>query len=520
MKSAKVQLTRAGKLSFVRMSALCMLIVVATGAIYLVSTKEKSRPATHGGLNPLQPSALLTTVGHQNESAKARPAVSKLSLVSCAACHGTRSSRDNQDDQNNWKSAYQIWARRDPHSSAYVSLWNERSKQIVAALATIRSKNPAAVRSPISDQHAYQKILNERCVSCHSTASVVMPSLPGKEQNPLDAGLLLSGGVSCLSCHSNNNGDSIRQQAWVSAHTLEGWSTKNTVEKAAMGLQDLSLHSARVQTCLKCHLGAPGQEVNHDLIAAGHPRLVFEYSSHLARLPKHWQENTLPDFHKDCWSIGQIEAAMSSLKQLSRRSQAAVSRFDSSDGHLEVHPLSSWPEFSEYNCHNCHHDLQTSWYQKNNDAFFAQPAWGTWAFPRHLKFEALAADLATVREEMENPVPDAKNILLATKNLESLIASNIQQISRNGLIYSYLRKEPRLNWDELFSWYLAAACVARDMASAQEAKHDLAVVALIDLKVVLDRPFQANASRDSAQFTASEIYEKISRVRTLVLPDE
>jgi len=494
--------------------------VAAVGCIYALSINGKSRPATPNASNLAKQGTLLTTVGNQGESTQALPAASKISLVSCAACHGTRKSLDDQGGEKNWQSAYQIWARQDPHSSAYVSLWNDRSQQIVAALATKRGENSAAVRLPISDRRAYQKVLNDQCVSCHSTASTVTPLESGKEQNPLDAGLSLSGGVSCLSCHSNSGADSTRPQSWINAHTLEGWSTKNVSEKSAMGLQDLSRHNVRVQTCVQCHLGSPGREVNHDLIAAGHPRLVFEYSSHLARLPKHWQEDMHPDFHKDCWTIGQVETATSSLKLLSRRSQAAVRSFDSTDN-MNAHLLSSWPEFSEYNCHNCHHDLQTDWYQKTNDAVFANPAWGTWAFPRHLEFDALATDLAIARKEMENAVPNAKNVLLAAQRLESLIASNTQQISGNKLIYSYLRNEPRLNWDELFSWYLAANSVARDLPSDQHAKFDLAVAALIDLKGVLDRPFQpSDTNQDSDPLTAAEIYKKVSRIRSVVLPAE
>ena len=47
-----------------------------------------------------------------------------------------------------------------------------------------------------------------------------------------------------------------------------------------LGLVDSKNLSIRSEKCLTCHLGAPGLQVDHELIAAGHPDLRFELDSY------------------------------------------------------------------------------------------------------------------------------------------------------------------------------------------------------------------------------------------------
>ena len=521
MRPARFQTIGTDKVSFVRLLALAVVLSVTAVAIYVSNTYVNESPiAEKKTASQLRSSNWMTTVSAEgkSDSGKQSPALSKLSLVSCAACHGAHSSLESSGAENDWQSAYQIWARQDPHANAYVSLWNKQSKKIVAALAKRSGGSPSAKRSALTDHRVHQAIINEQCVSCHSTVPVSMSSQSEGGHDSRGGGLLLSGGVSCLSCHSREDLDEPTDQSWIVAHTLEEWSAKDAQQKLALGLQDLSQQRVRAQTCLKCHVGSPGREVNHDLIAAGHPRLVFEYSSHLSRLPAHWQEKADPEFNRNCWSVGQTEAAISSLKQLSNRSRSAV-RAGESDGSQSTAHASSWPELSEYNCHNCHHDLQNNWYQENDNSVLGQTVWGTWAFPRHAESTQLAMDLAVVRKEMESPIPDAKKVLQVLQEIEPAVVSNFELNLGTKHIYSYLRNEPRLNSDELFAWYLAADCVVRDFPLEQQAKRNLAVAALIDLKEVLDRPFQSSSSNQNlAPITATAILEKVSRVRDLVLP--
>jgi hypothetical protein len=104
----------------------------------------------------------------------------------------------------------------------------------------------------------------------------------------------------------------------------------------------------RAKKCLTCHLGSGEQIVDHELIAAGHPDLVFELDTFSAALPMHWREpkpqagNSLPRVRD--WAVGQAVALAEGMRLLAARASAA------------------WPEFAELECYQCHHDLRAdSW---------------------------------------------------------------------------------------------------------------------------------------------------------------
>ncbi len=106
--------------------------------------------------------------------------------------------------------------------------------------------------------------------------------------------------------------------------------------------------AARARMCLECHLGKGNKIVDHELIAAGHPDLVFELDTFSAALPMHWREtrpqagNTLPRVRE--WAVGQAVALGEGMRLLAGRSPAA------------------WPEFADLECYQCHHDLRAeSW---------------------------------------------------------------------------------------------------------------------------------------------------------------
>src|SRR5262249_7062057 len=94
-----------------------------------------------------------------------------------------------------------------------------------------------------------------------------------------------------------------------------------------------------------------GREVNHDLISAGHPRLMFEASSYLANLPRHWKPK--PRDEVQLWAVGQTVCAETAIESL-RRGDA-------------------WPEVAQYDCTGCHHELSEGWRRRGG-----RWAWGTW----------------------------------------------------------------------------------------------------------------------------------------------
>ena len=85
---------------------------------------------------------------------------------------------------------------------------------------------------------------------------------------------------------------------------------------------------ARGQPCTECHVGLGPSDVNHDLIAAGHPRLNFEYGNQLAKLPKHWRVDDdkarHPDYEAKVWALGQLLTAKASLDLLESRAARSL----------------------------------------------------------------------------------------------------------------------------------------------------------------------------------------------------
>jgi len=93
--------------------------------------------------------------------------------------------------------------------------------------------------------------------------------------------------VSCEACHGNAG-------QWLQPHT--SWKGDRTESYKQTGLKPLYDLGERALACAGCHMGAPAdgdhpvRDMNHDMIAAGHPRLNFDFAEYQRRLPKHWQE--------------------------------------------------------------------------------------------------------------------------------------------------------------------------------------------------------------------------------------
>ena len=56
--------------------------------------------------------------------------------------------------------------------------------------------------------------------------------------------------------------------------------------RATAGMRDLRSLYVRANTCVACH-----QNVDNDLLKAGHPALVFELDSQSINQPKHWRDD-------------------------------------------------------------------------------------------------------------------------------------------------------------------------------------------------------------------------------------
>jgi cytochrome c553 len=169
------------------------------------------------------------------------------------------------------------------------------------------------------------------CLKCHATPAV----------KPEEA---VSEGVGCAACHGPG-------EKWVPVHTLPRWKTLSNREKwEGYGFVPTKNLVARVLNCAGCHVGDADREVNHDLIAAGHPRLAFEYTRfHFdPQYRRHWHEHApQPDFEIRAWVVGQAATLRAATNLLRARAERAA--VDDPNAH--------WPEFAGLSCHACHRSL-------------------------------------------------------------------------------------------------------------------------------------------------------------------
>lgn len=315
-----------------------------------------------------------------------QPAHALTGVTSCAAyaCHGGNGPLG--DD----RSAYTIWMASDLHSKAGAVLREPDAHDMAARLAGKSGGKPIA---PEADP---------RCLACHVSPAV---------EPPAQSHASIRDGVSCESCHGPA-GD------WLDAHTLPSWKQLSDDEKRQRGMSFMKNPVDRARTCVPCHIGGPGRDVDHDLIAAGHPRLNFEYMSYLEAMPRHWTESSRETATADAdvraWAYGQAITAQASLALLADRAREAAN-------HDPKQPRTrTWPEFAEYDCDSCHHDLsEPSWASRrglsgmpprllawNDGALSLASALAEQGGTNKLQNDGSA--LAELRKLMTNPEPDPR----------------------------------------------------------------------------------------------------------------
>jgi hypothetical protein len=295
---------------------------------------------------------------------------------------------------------YTKWLDQDPHTRAYAVLFEDRSRQIAERLGM--NDHPSEA---------------ETCLVCHTNPlAAKIPATPDRE-------LVLQErqfGVGCEACHGP-------AAKWLTAHTDRSW-RDFTPQKKAMdfGMVPVSDIAARARNCAGCHVGsAPSKDigardVNHDLIAGGHPRLTFALTSYLANLPPHWKVRTPPVTGPvQVWAVGQITVAEAALDLLAHRATSLTA---------------PWPEFAEHDCFACHHGLHGGdWRQRREHYGSRRPGslpWNDWytSMPRLLAAQhgdfGLWLDLGLLEHHLAKPAAPGPQIAAqardAAKNLERL----------------------------------------------------------------------------------------------------
>ncbi len=227
-----------------------------------------------------------------------------------AACHGAvrpvPGSRILQTE-------YSTWIAQDRHARATEVLSNAVSTRMAQTLGLGQASSAP------------------KCLACHS-----IDAPEGRQ-----ARTFAQEGVSCEACHGPASG-------WLGPHTTRGWTHEQSVQAGMYDTKDLV---KRTERCLTCHLGTEDKAVDHEMIAAGHPDLVFDLEAFSAAMPRHWRPTTEGDPFAivRSFGVGQLVHLRSSLDRLARRVKSPV-----------------WPEYGELDCFSCHHGLtrpEDSWRQ-------------------------------------------------------------------------------------------------------------------------------------------------------------
>ncbi len=381
-----------------------------------------------------------------------------LGSLSCASasCHG------NPRRESVLGSAAHFFLDRDTHQLAGEVLRGQRSREMAARLNLPRP--------------AWK---TRECLACHAPAAM---DVADRKDFPVK----LAEGVGCESCHGP-------AREWLGPHHTREWKQSavwSGDQKARAGFHDTKDLPTRVGVCADCHVGNASQYVSHDFIAAGHPRLAFEYSAFQSQMPVHWRRaddrkrspvaNSEPSSDRSTyeaknWLIGQLVTADHELDILS--AAAGNSK-------------SVWPELAQYDCFGCHHDLSAPSWRQARTAWKLGPGelpWGTWSFgllaetERHLPAVAsrqIASDQAALRTAMRTASPDKARALALIAEMRPKLADTSRQLSQSSftaaditsLRDALLADHATLTmqgWDRAAQLYLAAVALDKGAADAR-----------------------------------------------------
>lgn len=362
-----------------------------------------------------------------------------LGVSACFRCHNERPGDPGEAPakapidfpRDGWirDDEYLIFSRHDKHVQAFTVLLAERASDAKGPAAT--DIEPLAVRMAkvlgVVDKDNKSLIHRDvRCLTCH--VGMPLSELKLADGNLVAADAIadfrLNLGVSCEACHgASGDGD---QRGWNAVHQEGNKATWRFLSPQAkrerFGYYDVHDPIARTKLCVSCHVGnvAMGRVVTHEMYAAGHPPLSsFEVESYLAQMPPHWLElnrkpkELLEEFlreqqrpaadtnsllHARNLAVGALITFSESLRlsadladdgatfpTLPKSSQDAAKVPSGEDAPKQptqaarfVKP--SWPEFSQFACYACHHELRSpSWRQERGFRTIAgRPVFHEW----------------------------------------------------------------------------------------------------------------------------------------------
>lgn len=285
------------------------------------------------------------------------PYVGTLSCSS-VSCHGRTEARHIAGTTA--RNEFVTWSHLDPHARAAATIASPQFHDILVRLGAVRDGE-------------WNLAVYARCARCHDPQH---ESLVPTTHRAL--GKINPRGIGCESCHGP-------AEKWLAKHFERNVTPGDLATLGMIRTKDLA---TRGQMCADCHVGSADHDLNHDLIAAGHPALRFELVSYHDQLAKHWDDAgerlAMPDFAAQLWAVGQLAGAGATL-QLSRAraSRAAEQPAESSADAAALGLAPLWPEFAEYNCLACHQSLHSSSAASppaHPRSRVGLPAWSEWHF--------------------------------------------------------------------------------------------------------------------------------------------
>jgi hypothetical protein len=286
---------------------------------------------------------------------------------------------------------------------------------------------------------------------------------------------ILADGVGCESCHGPS-------EKWRTNHYQARWKSLDPIAKLHEGFFPTKDLARRIGRCVECHVGSPGKEVNHDLLAAGHPRLNFEYAAYHHLMARHWSHDKEPygvNFEAQAWLIGQVATAKASVELLAARADAAAAG------------RKPWPELAEYNCYACHHSLQSnSWRQQRGygDRKPGAMPWANWSTvgPRTLvRLNALGAPttdpFARLSELMNSNSATPADVAATAKTCAKELDDWLTRLRTAQLTAEQVRSLARAlvddahapaDWDQAAQHYLALVALMASLGEMDPAFKD------------------------------------------------
>lgn len=454
---------------------------------------------------------------------------SGLRTQSCSTsnCHGSLTPDIREEEIR--RDEYFVWLD-DPHAHAHRTLFGEKSRAIFQRLG-VTDEHLRPLEGQADRFHAQWT----NCLACHETNSQLSVSA-GTADHPV---IPAAEGVSCESCHGN-------AQDWLHRHYRSDWKTLRPESQRELGYIPGKDVAAQTQRCVSCHVGSNGGDVNHDLIAAGHPPLRFEFVWYQSRLPKHWKPDRSTAIERIAgqakqlsdqamvhpirdWLIGQLVTASAALEQLERRAAAPAVR-------------ASWPEFAEFNCSACHHDLKgNSWRHERGFRGLAASGsqkshlkvpWGNW----NLELVQILADQFGSKESQDfsaafgplhdsfgdGPVEVINQSRVARVKLEAWL-SVVSKLSEKDAT-RMLQQIGRSDSEKLISsWDTTATLVlgyAAPYHASQAIPDPLQIamnrVRLPDVPIAFDSPRDFRSAENKQSLTAKQWIELLKQLAELV----